>query len=316
MKNESVATNFESASDRRRFLKTVAATTSAFFSLGPSVEARARRSQRLRIGAQTNIWGVPIKDYSHLLQDIEILARLGYQGFETSLTSVSPQSGRASVCRRDFESRHIQFVSAHASGVLYDQDKVASELEGLERAAEYTAQMGASHLIVSAPDVPHPDGKLDLQAVHTKTKALNRLGAAVKKDGLKLCYHNHQPEFRDKPSQMSYLLKETDPGLVSLCLDVGHCYGLIDPAAFTAEHYRRIAIFHLRDETRAVTGEVVDTEPGYGKINLKGIVAPLLNSDWEGWLELEESPFYPKAVKDPELILRTWREYLRELTHV
>ena len=27
-----------------------------------------------------------------------------------------------------------------------------------------------------------------------------------------------------------------------------------------------------------------------GKVGLKGIVAPLLNNHWEGWLEVEEAP--------------------------
>ena len=62
------------------------------------------------------------------------------------------------------------------------------------------------------------------------------------------------------------------PGNVWLCLDVGHCYGLTDPAEFTAAHFRRIAIFHLRDETRSASGKVVYSEPGEGGINLKGIV--------------------------------------------
>ncbi len=294
-----------------------AASVGTLLMPGMPAQGAVPRSQRLHIGAQTNIWGVPIKSYNDLLRDIGILARLGYQGFETGLGSVSSLTGKASELRRDFASRHVQFVSAHAFAVFYDPDTVANELAGLERAAAYTAQMGASHLIVSASKpVPRPGGKLDLAAVRAKAEALNRLGAAVKRNGLKLCYHNHELEFRDKPTEESYLLKETDPNLVWLCLDVGHCYGLVDPAAFTAEHFRRIAIFHLRDETRAITGEIVDTEPGYGRINLKGIVAPLLNSNWEGWLEVEEAPFYPKPVPDPEAVLKIWRAYLRKLTNV
>jgi inosose dehydratase len=176
--------------------------------------------------------------------------------------------------------------------------------------------MGASYLIVSGKEVPHRDGKLDLDAVRTKAEALSRLGAAVKRDGLRLCYHNHEAEFRDNPSEMSYLLSQTDPGNVWLCLDVGHCYGFTDPAEFTAAHYQRIAIFHLRDETRSASGKVIYTEPGNGGINLKGIVAPLLNSNWEGWLEIEEEQYYPKPMPNPEAAMQTWRQYLRGLTGV
>jgi inosose dehydratase len=302
--------------DRRQFLKTVSAAAGACLLSNP---ARARGdilSQRLRMGAQTNAWGVPIRDYGQLLDIAQTLVRLGYQGFETNVASVSAQAGRAADCRRDFAARHIQFIAPHTSGFFYDKDKGSGELANLERIAGYCAQMGASYLMVSGKEVPHPDGKLDVAAVHIKAQALDRLGAAVKKQGLRLCYHNHEAEFRDHPTEMSYLLSETDPGNVWLCLDVGHCYGFADPAEFTAAHFRRIAIFHLRDETRSAAGKVVYSEPGEGAINLKGIVAPLLNSDWEGWLEIEMEQYYPKPMPNPEMAMQKWREYLRKLTGV
>jgi len=301
---------------RRQFLKTLTAAAGVCLMSNSSRARGAELSQRLRMGAQTNAWGVPIKDYNRLLEIAQTLAHMGYQGFEANFASLSSQVDRAAECRRDFESRHIRFIAPHIGGVFYDKDKQADEFANIERMAGYSAQMGASHIIVSGRQLPHPDGKLDLGAVRIKAEALDRLGAAVKKDGLRLCYHNHQPEFRDNPSEMSYLLSETDPGNVWLCLDVGHCFGLIDPAEFSAAHFKRIAIYHLRDETHALEGAIVYTEPGEGKIDLKGIIAPLLTSDWEGWLEIEEEQNYPKPLANPELVMQKWRQYLKELTGV
>lgn len=301
---------------RRQFLKS--ATATAGMSLLPTgLGARgAELANRLHMGAQTNAWGVPIRDYNHLLEIAETLVSLGYSGFETNFASLSSQAARAVECRRDFESRHIQLIAPHAGGSFYDRDKVADELASLERMAGPCAQMGASFLIVSGKEVPHSNGKLELEALRIKTETLNRLGVAIKKEGLRLCYHNHEAEFRDNPSEMSYLLAQTNPDEVWLCLDVGHCYGLSDPAEFTAAHFRRIAIFHLRDETRSPAGKVIYSEPGEGGINLKGIVAPLMKSDWEGWLEIEEEQYYPKPMPDPEAAMRKWRQYLRQITGV
>ena len=309
-------TESEAGPDRRQFLKTVTIAAGACLLPNPAPARGAGRAQRLRMGAQTNAWGVPIKNYDHLLEIAETLVHLGYEGFETNFASVSSQAGRAADCRRDFESRHIQFIAPHTGGLFFDKDKGAEELANLARMAGECAQMGASYLIASGKEVPHPEGKLDLDAVHIKTEALNRLGAAVKKEGLRLCYHNHEAEFRDKPSEMSYLLSETDAASVWLCLDVGHCYGFADPAEFTAAHFRRIAIFHLRDETRSATGKVVYSGPGEGGINLKGIVAPLLNSNWGGWLEVEEEQYYPKPMPNPEMAMQKWRQFLKQLTGV
>jgi sugar phosphate isomerase/epimerase len=302
--------------DRRQFLKNVTAAAGACLLPNSAVARDAGRAQRLRMGAQTNAWGVPIKEYSHLLEIAETLVRLGYGGFETNFASVSSQVARAADCRRDFASRHIQFIAPHSSALFYDKDKQADELAKLTSMAAPCAQMGASYLIVSGKELPHPGGKLDVDAARIKAEALNRLGAAVQKEGLQLCYHNHEAEFRDTPSEMSFLLSETDPASVWLCLDVGHAYGLIDPAEFTAAHFPRIKIFHLRDETRSASGKVVYSEPGEGGINLKGIVAPLLNSNWEGWLEIEMEQYYPKPMPNPEVAMQKWRQYLRGLTGV
>jgi len=301
--------------DRRNFLRTLAAAGACLFADAAAVRG-ADRAQRLHMGAQTNAWGVPIKDYSRLLEIAETLVRLGYGGFETNVASLSSQARRAADCRRDFEARHIQLIAPHTGAVLYDKDKWDAEIANLERIAGFTAEMGAAYLIVSGKEVPHPDSKLDLGAVRAKAEALNRLGAVVRKNGLRLCYHNHEAEFRDKPTEMSYLLTETDPSRVWLCFDVGHCYGFVDPAEFTAANFRRIAIFHLRDETRSPAGKVIYAEPGKGGINLKGIVAPLLLSDWEGWLEIEEEQYYPKPMPDPDKAMKEWREYLKQLTDV
>jgi sugar phosphate isomerase/epimerase len=302
--------------DRRQFLKTATAAASACLLPDSAPVRGAEPAQRLHMGAQTNAWGVPIKDYGQLLDIAQTLARLGYGGFETNFASVSSQVARAADCRRDFESRHVQFVAPHTGGLFYDKEKGADELAKLESMAGSCAQMGASYLIVSGKQLPHPEGKLDLDAVHVKTEALNRLGAAVKKEGLRLCYHNHEAEFRDNPPEMSYLLSETDAAGVWLCLDVGHAYGLIDPAEFTVAHFQRIKIFHLRDETRSPSGKVIYSEPGEGGINLKGIVAPLLNSNWEGWLEIEDEQYYPKPMPNPEMAMQKWRQFLRGLTGV
>jgi sugar phosphate isomerase/epimerase len=304
------------APDRRQFLKAVTAAAGACLSPHSAYASGADLAQRLHMGAQTNAWGVPIRDYRQLLEIAYTLVGLGYEGFETNFASLSSQAGRAADCRRDFASRHIQLIAAHSSGYFYDKDKGADELAKLTSMAGYCAQMGARHLIVSGKEVPHPVGKLDLDAVRIKAEALSRLGAAVKKEGLRLCYHNHEAEFRDNPSEMSYLLSETDSADVGLCLDVGHCYGLTDPAEFTAAHFSRIAIFHLRDETRSASGKVIYSDPGKGGINLKGIVAPLLNSNWDGWLEVEEEQYYPKPMPNPEMAMQKWRQYLRELTGV
>jgi sugar phosphate isomerase/epimerase len=302
---------------RRRFLQQF----SALFATG-AISGRARsatpsRGKRIHLGAQTNAWGVPIKPYGHLLEVVEAIGGIGYQGFETNFASLQERGGQPGQARRDFDARHCRLIASHNGVSLFDKDQAETEIQKIRRVAGVTAAMGATYLIVSGRHLPHPEGKLDLTAVHAKMASLNRLGEACKEEGLKLCYHNHAQEFQDQPPEMNFLLKETDPKLVWLNLDVGHAYGVGPaPALFSSEHFRRIAIYHMKDIVRDENGKEAATEFGQGKIDLKAVVAPLLNSDWEGWLTVEREENYPHPADHPDQIMRQCYDYLKGITEI
>ena len=268
------------------------------------------------MGAQTNAWGVPIESYDDLLRILDTLAHLGYAGFETNYKTLSLQFAKAAACRKDFEVRHVQLSALYCPGRLLDRDQIPQEIDALRRLAGSIAQMGARYQIVGSARFPRPGGQLDVQVMHDWTGALNRLGAAVKAEGVELCYHNHRQEFEGDPTPMSFLLRDTDPELVRLNFDVGHPVGLISPAAFSAEHFRRIAIYHLKDLMLADSGKLVYTKLGAGQVDLKGVVAPLLDGNWSGWLEIEDDGNYPHPLPHPEATLQQDRQYLEQITGV
>lgn len=299
---------------RREFLKQAAGLAAATFASAGLAASGLPPSARIHLGAQTNAWGVPIIGYDHLIGILDALAGMGFQGFETNFKTVEPFAPRAAELRRAFEARHMRFVAPHNGSTLYDKSTVNVEIEGFRRTAAIAAQMGAEYFIVSGRRLPHENGQLDQEAVRIWTDSLNRLGRVVKQEGLKLCYHNHAQEFLDHPSQMRYFFRDTDPELVWLNFDDGHAVGLIPSvAAFSAEHFRRIAIYHFKDMKRGADGKMAETAMGAGQVNLKGIVAPLLHRDWNGWLENEEDFNYPHPIPDPKGALRQWIAYTRGL---
>jgi sugar phosphate isomerase/epimerase len=292
---------------RRNFF---AAVTS--LAVAPLAAAGRDPVLRLRLGAQTNTWGAPIKSYGELLHVLDALHWLGYSGFETNYKSLESQAARAADCRRAFASRAIRYIAPHIGARLYDHEGAGKEIEDLAAIAGYSAEMGASHFIVSGSRIPREDGDL-LQKIRIKIETLNRLGRRLRRTGLKLCYHNHSQEFEGDPMEIEVLLRGLDPELVWLNYDVGNHYGYgPDAARFSAGHFRRIAIYHLKDvapgETRAM-----GTDFGAGKIDLKGVIRPVLESDWEGWLVVEREGSYPHPAEDPEARQAQCREYLRQI---
>ena len=275
------------------------------------------RAQRIHVGAQTNTWGVPIKPYEHLLEICDSLVKLGYSGFESNYKTLEPEADKAAQCRKDFAARHIQYIAPFCGVALFDRAKHAEEIDKLTSVARYSAEMGATYMIVSGGRLPHSHGQLDYDAARAKAEGLNKLAAACKKEGLKLCYHNHIQEFEDQPSEMSILLKQTDPQTVWFNYDVGNAYGIgPDAADFSAENFQRIAIYHIKDAIPTEKGRSVDVDLGTGKVNLKGVVAPILNSNWEGWLTVEREGHWPNPSAHPEQLLGQCRNYLKQITGV
>lgn len=305
---------------RRNFLKVCAGVVGAGFVPQWMWATDLSRAERLHIGAQTVAFGVPIKQYDHLLKILDVLASLGYHGFETNQLSLAPYANRGAELRRAFESRHVPLIAPHAGGNLgleKNKEEADAEIERLHRIAGWGAQMGAKHLIFSGRRLEEHDGKLDMEQVHRRMRDLNRLGQLCHQEGVELCYHNERQDFHDHPSEMSILLRETDPKLVRLCLDTGNGYGLGEhPGQFSAQHFRRIAMYHLKDVKRNAAGKVMGVNFGTGAIDLKAVVAPVLNSDWQGWLTVEREGDYPHPVEHPKRALKQCRQYVRQITGV
>ena len=75
-------------------------------------------------------------------------------------------------------------------------------------------------------------------------------------------------------------------------------------------------IYHIKDVTLDSNGKNVSTDLGQGKIDLKAVIAPLLHSNWHGWLTVEREVGYPNAAPNPQALLRQCRTYLREISGV
>jgi len=79
---------------------------------------------------------------------------------------------------------------------------------------------------------------------------LNRIGAVCKERGLQFAYHNHDFEFADMDGQLPFdmILKETDPDLVSIELDLYWItMGGYDPLAYFEKYPGRFKLCHVKD---------------------------------------------------------------------
>jgi len=78
----------------------------------------------------------------------------------------------------------------------------------------------------------------------------NKVGELCRKAGLTFGYHNHNLEFKKVGGVLPYdlLLKETDPALVSMEMDIGWVVaGGADPVAYLTKYPARYSSLHIKD---------------------------------------------------------------------
>lgn len=126
---------------------------------------------------------------------------------------------------------------------------------------------------------PKSDGELTVQV-----QSLNRLGAELKKMGIRLMVHHHTPELANHAHEWRYQLGHTDPRLVFCCVDVDWALrGGENPLAFTRETGKRLLSLHLRNERDGVWMEDFDE----GEIDYAQIAAYLKRIRYTGYLVVE-----------------------------
>jgi sugar phosphate isomerase/epimerase len=128
-----------------------------------------------------------------------------------------------------------------------------------------------------------------LDSVKRRAEQLNANGKICQKFGIKMLVHNHTGEFEkltDSPSTTyDVLLKETDPTLVTMQLDVGWAYMAgIDPIALFKAYPGRFELWHVKDvfglktvkpglSPNARVSSMAITPVGSGQIDWKPVFA-------------------------------------------
>jgi len=162
---------------------------------------------------------------------------------------------------------------------LHRDNSWESTYAAVSEAASLTAAMGAEHLVVipdfwrdpTTGEVLEESQLTDAQWPQYATQ-VNRLAAAVRDEyGLKFQFHPHADTHVDTHANVERFLAETDPELVTLCLDTGHisyCGG--DNLKLIHDHPERIGYVHLKQIDPVVVAAVHEEAVGFGEAVRRG----------------------------------------------
>ncbi len=257
----------------------------------------------MKTAVQTRPWG-PERNRNDLSGILSEIAGAGYDGFEIGAQHLDLDN--PSTFRQLLDDHGLEVVGVHVGGEIYDPKSVADALANLGHAVEFAAAVGASFLPFSGK---MKENKTETE-MRNQAESLNKIGALAKDAGLTLAYHNHFWEIQDGAAELHYLMDNTDPAVVSFCLDVAWVYrGGGDPAAVVTEmlETERIGYFHLKDTTHDEWKEL-----GRGVVDLPAIIRTIEAHAYDGWLVVEQDETQLVPVESA----RISRNYLRETFNV
>lgn len=264
---------------RRQLISTLTAAAASAPAVFPA-------AQTLKVGMQTNAWKLAIDDFPGLLKLLAEIQSLGYEGFETSFRNVQGVFGKkAKDARAQLADTGLHFLGCHIFLSDYEAKSNIAPMDQIEAVADGAASLGAERLILSGAPVRGEEGPLDPQRLSWKAGALNRAGRYCQQFKLRVCYHNHGPEFANNAEEITALMKETDADNVRFIIDAGHALrAKADLASFFAKYHKRIEGMHLRDFNK----ENVQVPLGQGEFQYEPLAAAVKKAKWAGWVIAEE----------------------------
>jgi inosose dehydratase len=263
------------------------------------------------VGTQLYCWfqvyrarGLDLDD--HLDEVLAAVRDCGYETAEWFLKADDPaQPGRLA---DQLRAHGLQPLAIYSGGRLHEAETAPGVVDRLLAAAERVAAAGFSVLDLN----PDPIGRDKTDAeLAVQAQSLERLGQGLRRQGMRLGVHNHDPEMRSHGREFHHNLRHTTPENVGLCLDTHWCYrGGADPLALLQQYADRIVSFHLRQSTGGVWSEDfadgdIDYRPFAAWCRETGFNGPLL-------VELAIEPGTPQT-RDVVENHRRSRDYLRLL---
>ncbi len=196
------------------------------------------------------------------------LAEMGYKKLEFG----GSFGMEVAECKKFLSGIGLTAVAGGASAAAFEGD-------GLQKVIDDQLEMGKEYVVCYWPWMKDPVDitKDDLPVI---VDNLHRIGEACNKNGIRFAYHNHDHEFTvaAEGTAYDYFLSNTDPGLVTMELDLYWAnVGGVDPVDLINKYPGRFELLHVKDaydlkdrESFACVGEgVIDFERIF-KLSEKG----------------------------------------------
>jgi inosose dehydratase len=236
---------------------------------------------KVKVGSAPDSWGVWFADdpqqtpWERFLDEV---AAAGYTRIELGPYGYLPTD--PSVLKEELDKRGLTMTAGTIFEHLHRRDSWDSTWQDVSKAAELTAAMGATHLVVIPSmwrdgvtgEITEP--RLDREGQARHGGQVTDLGRRIHEEfGLKTQYHPHADGHVDTHETVERFLEDTDGAYVNLCLDTGHisyCGG--DNLKLIQDHPDRIGYVHLKQVDPDILAAVEADGVGFGEAVKRGVM--------------------------------------------
>jgi inosose dehydratase len=144
-------------------------------------------------------------------------------------------------------STGLRMPSVYVGGAMHRPELAEETTQRALEIAEICKPFGGKAVVNNPDPKPHGERKTD-QELAVEVEGLNRLGWKLAAKGFQLRVHHHTPEMLENAREWRYILRNTDPKYVALCMDLDWVHqGDQDPMALLREAGNRVAEVHVRN---------------------------------------------------------------------
>jgi len=290
----------------------------------------------IRIGSAPDSWGVWFPSdpkQTPWQRFVDEIAQAGYEWTELGPYGYLPPD--LPTLKTELGRRGLKVSGTFAMSPLEDPGSWADLENQVNGGGELLAGLGARFLVLidgtytdlftGTPLAPRRlEGEPWKRLIDTSHRVAR---LAQERFGLTTVFHPHAETHVEYEDQIEAFLEQTDPALLSLCLDTGHhAYRGGDPVAFMRRHHARIPYLHLKSVDPALqqkveaekipfalaVGQGMFVEPAQGIVDFNAFRQVLEEIDFSGWAIVEQD-MYPAPFDRPLPIARRTREYLKQL---
>lgn len=287
----------------------------------------------IKVGTAPDSWGVWFPDHEKQIpwaQTMTEMSESGYAGFEIGPWGYFPTD--AAQLKIETGKRNLEVVAGTVGGDFLNDASIDEMLVVIDEIAALMKNFASAKYIVLLPAM-YTDletGELvmakELTDAEWKTyvKNVERAAKRVVDNGFIATFHPHVDCHVETEAEIERLLADTSEN-VQLCFDTGHhVYGGGEPISFYQKHLDRIPYIHIKDcdlevkrkmdengwsFAKAVTEDIM-TEPGKGSIDFAVFRQVLADTNYQGWVVVEQDLFPVKSFDLPFEIAKRTRKYL------